>query len=139
MSEVSQEDLGIVREYKDGIAIIEIQPHGGCKSCAMHGVCGTPTQPIFHRIPTNADLQEGDRVTILVEPGTRVFSSLVLFLLPIVLMLIFYAIAKFALHTSENMAVLASILSLLVSLGIIKLIDKRFGPKLKITITGKAD
>lgn len=132
---IEQEDIGIVKSYENGIATIEVIPTGACDSCAINGICAGKDKKIEHKIPYDKPLKVNDRVEIEIKAADRVFSSFLVFLFPLIVMVIFYVLARYALGLAEKWGILISMLSLLLSGTILKIIDKN--TKLKIKIKGK--
>lgn len=133
------EDMAVVKEIRKGEVLIEIPKSESCDSCAAHGICHQADTPRQHWVRSDLLLEEGDYVRIFLSPALKITSSLIVFLLPVLVMLIFYLIPKFLIHTSENTAILISILSLGLSGLVIYLLDKSWGKKIKFEIIEKLD
>jgi positive regulator of sigma E activity len=131
------EDIAVVREVKDGKARVQLPETGNCKSCVMNGVCRQGHQLKSHWIETDIELKPGDLVRIFVAPALRIASSFIIFLLPIFVMLAVYLVFKYLFLSSENIAIMSSILSLGLSAFIIYLLDKIWGKKIKFEILEK--
>jgi positive regulator of sigma E activity len=134
-----KEDTAIVKECGDGYAVIEIQKTESCKSCGMNSICGKGASNSQCRVKTDILLNPGDRVKIYVSGGIRIISSLILFIFPILMMIIFYLIAKYVMHFTENFSILSSFLGLLLSGISIYLIDKKLADKVNIVIVEKVE
>ncbi|MDD3049846.1 MAG: SoxR reducing system RseC family protein [Candidatus Cloacimonetes bacterium] len=130
------EDTGIVKEIIGDCAVVELLVNSSCESCAMHGLCGGAKKVPIHKIKNDFNLKPGDKVELEISAGTKVFSSVILFLLPIVSMLLFYAIAK-AVGFSEDVSIIVSFAGLLASGIAIRYIDKAYQNKLNINIVRK--
>ncbi len=133
-------DSAIIKEVKNGKYLIEILRNGSCKSCGLNGVCAGESAPsITQWVDSPLKLETGTMVQVSIAPTTKLLSSFLIFIFPIILMIIFYAIAKFGFHLIENTSVLISLTSLLLSGFLIHLFDKTFGKKVKFIIEGKLD
>lgn len=130
-------DVAIVKKVEGDWVSLEIEQTDSCNSCAMHGICNTGDKKIIHKIKTNIQLQQGDKVRIFLEPSLRVLSSFLIFIFPILIMIIFYLASKFIIGLSENIAILISIISLLFSGLAIYILDKKIAKKLNFTIVEK--
>jgi len=67
----------------------------------------------------------------------RIFSSFVVFIFPILLMLSFYLISKYLFILNEDLSIVISLFGLLISGLFIYLIDKKFENKLSFKVTKK--
>jgi len=132
------EDIAVVKSISGRIATVEIIPSGSCDNCAIHGVCGGINKKTQHKIETDIHLNIGDKVLLEISPSTKVISSLVLFLMPIVIMLLFYIVPKLS-GATEDQAIMSSICSLILSALLIKLLDKVLAKKLAVDIIRKLE
>ena len=131
------EDIAIVSEVRGNEVLVEIPKSDSCDSCAAHGICSKGETTVTHWITTDLRVVKGDYVRLFIAPSLRIASSFIIFMLPVLVMLVFYLIPRFILHTSENISILISILSLGVSGLIIYYLDKSWGKKIKFEIVGK--
>jgi positive regulator of sigma E activity len=137
MENQSIEDIGIVTNVKKNVATVEIQKGGGCKSCSVSGICGGNEKTVVHKIQTDLELKEGDRVRLFVSSGVKLFSSFIVFIFPILMMIVFYLAGKYILSFNENFSILFSILGILVSGILIYIIDKKYANKIHFEIAEK--
>lgn len=130
------EDIAVVEEVSAGKVKVSLPQTDSCKSCAVHGFCHA-TEAEGHWVETDLPLQQGDKVKMFIAPGLRIASSFIIFLLPVIMMLVFYLVSKYLISLSENLCILISILSLGVSGFLIWQLDKIWGKKVKYEIVGK--
>ena len=133
-----QEDIAVVKSVKDKTVTIQIKKTDSCKSCSMKGICGTSSRPVEQKIQTDLELKVGDLVKVYLSPGVKIFSSFIVFIFPILLMILFYFLGKILLD-SENLAILFSFIGLLSSGIIIYFIDKKYAKKIHFEIVEKVD
>lgn len=133
----NEQEIAVVREIVAGGVIVEMIPNGSCDSCAAHGICGSGNKDVRHHIITELPLAIGDHVEVYIEPGIRILSSFLVFIFPIIDMVIFYVVAKIVFHLAELPAIGISMLGLLFSGIIIKLVDKKTANRLRFQIVGK--
>jgi positive regulator of sigma E activity len=131
MEDVTREDRGKVVEIKGRKVTVEICPASGCASC---GMCAGGNKSRFFTLDTNVPVKLGDEVMIRLYGGSEVVSSLILFLMPILFMIIGFVIAFFVFHLPEGKATLAGIAGLGVSFIAVKLIDYLYGKKIYMDI-----
>ncbi|MDP8269383.1 MAG: SoxR reducing system RseC family protein [Candidatus Tenebribacter davisii] len=131
------EDIAIVRKVEDNLVYVEIERSGSCEGCAVHGICNLNDKTIIHKIKTDRDLKVGDRIEIHIKPSLKIFSSFVVFIVPVLFMLCFYVMGKFLFKLSEDLSIVVSMLGLLLSGLIIYLIDKLYANKLNFKIIKK--
>ena len=136
-SQEMQGDKATVLEVYDGEILIEIQKGGSCKSCAMGGGCGGQDKSFRHRLKTDLKLEKGDIIEISISSGVKLLSSFIVFIFPVLAMILFYLLAKYAVQLPENFSILASFCGLLLSGLLIYLIDKKFADKIHFEILGK--
>ncbi|MCF7912631.1 MAG: SoxR reducing system RseC family protein [Candidatus Cloacimonetes bacterium] len=131
------EDIAIVQEVKDGKVLVKLPGSESCTSCAVHGICQAGDNLASHWIESDMDLQAGDKVKIFIAPALRIMSSIIIFLMPVVIMIFVYLAIKYPAGGSENLSILGSILSLGVSGVIIYFLDKKWIRKLRFEIVEK--
>jgi len=76
----------IVEVFKNNI-IVELKPHGGCKSCAMNSVCSTTGSGV-RRLdvnPSGFDAAPGDIAEIETPAKSVISAAFLLFILPLVI------------------------------------------------------
>lgn len=133
----NHEDIAVVRKIEENIVQVEIERTGSCEGCAVSGICNSNNKIILHKIKTDLKLKIGDKVQVNIAPSLRVFSSFVVFIIPIITMLSFYLISKYLFKLNEDLSIIISLLGLLLSGLFIYLIDKKFANKLSFKITKK--
>ena len=126
----NREAAEVIQLKADGV-VVKLLESEGCKSCVLGGVCNKNSKTFF--VKTSQSFANGDKVQVEVKPSVRVFSSFVVFILPVLVMLGSYGLAKIFL--TESTSVLVAILSLPVSFVIIKAIDKTYKDSLTVKIT----
>ncbi|MBN1327820.1 MAG: SoxR reducing system RseC family protein [Candidatus Cloacimonetes bacterium] len=135
---ISSEDIAEVKSSGKGFAVVILRRSDACKSCTMNAFCGSGKSEIEQKVETDLELKPGDRVKIYLEPGIKLLSSFIIFVIPIIAMLLFYLIAHFA-HLSEPLAISASFLGLLVSGIAIYILDKKFARKIHFEIIERVE
>jgi positive regulator of sigma E activity len=133
----AQEDRAEVIEIYEGEILIEIQKSGSCKSCAISGVCGGQDRSFRHRIKTDMKLEKGDIIEVSISSGVKLMSSFIVFIMPVLAMILFYFLAKYAVKLTEDFSILASFCGLLLSGILIYILDKKFASKIHFEIIGK--
>lgn len=134
---VDSTQIGVVKNYVNGVATILMDVQGGCSSCGMHGVCGTKNNCTEHIIETDIELEAGDKVIIYIDPAKRIYSALLLFIFPIVNLVIFYYIASMFFTESETYPIIFGFVGLVVAFIINRAIDRVFGKKITYVIASK--
>jgi positive regulator of sigma E activity len=131
------EDIAVVKKVEKDRVTVEIEAGGGCKSCAMHSLCGGDDKTIRHTITTDMNLSVDDKVRLHISPGVKILSSFIIFIIPILAMILFYLIGNYLLSFKEEFAIVFSFVGLLISGIFIYLIDKKFAKKVHIEIAEK--
>jgi len=135
MEEPHIEDRGKVVSVAGKTVRVEIERGGGCKTCAMHGLCFRQNTPAVFELTTELDLREGDHVSLEISPALRVTSALLIFAVPLVFLFMGYLVA--ARFLVESAAILASLLVSAASFFIVRICDKRMGASMDIRIGKK--
>jgi positive regulator of sigma E activity len=139
MTEVQEicEDTAIVVETTPDGVLVELEKNETCGSCSASLFCMGSGSTKRFKVKTSLDLQPGDRVVLNISSGTRLFSSFIVFIMPVLLMLIFYAVGRFLFSLNEQWSVFVSIMGLLVSFFLVIIIDRRVENKLNVEIADK--
>ncbi len=85
-------ETGYICDVKEGKAVLELTAGGGCKNCALNGVCttsGSDTRKL--ELPFGVlDLKRGDLVEIETSPRSRITAAFLVFIFPLILSFIAY-------------------------------------------------
>lgn len=128
-------DIGIVKATNGNMLTIEIARGGGCKSCAMNGLCGTGNTPIVLHLESMEHYMVGDRLIMEVAPSTRIMSAVIIFLFPLLLLFVTFIIASR--YFVELYSVLFALGSMIIAFMIVRLIDKKVAKAVNFRIGGK--
>ena len=139
MSEHNTEDRAVVKEVRGKKVVLETMKSGACDSCAAHALCAGQSRCMEIITESDIPLKKGDIVHVEVSAGIKLFSSFIIFVFPIIIMFAVYFLSKVLLNLSENYSVLITILSLLPSMLIIWLLDKKYAKKVHFEIIEKID
>ncbi len=131
------EDRAIVKEVRGKKIVLETMKSGACDSCAAHALCAGQSRCVEIITESDLPLKKGDVVHIEVSAGIKLFSSFIIFVFPIIIMFAAYFVSKVMLSLNENLCVLISILSLLPSMLIIRMLDKKYAKKVHFEIIEK--
>jgi len=129
------EETAIVVDIKNGKLLLETQRQSVCQSCSVKSGCGTSTiaKVVGNRssqfvVDKIMDVQIGDQVIVAIEENALVQGSLLIYLLPIIVMLVFGLMAELMFAT-ELFTILSSVLGLLVSVVAVRVVLSRSGLK----------
>ncbi|MCF7793272.1 MAG: SoxR reducing system RseC family protein [Candidatus Cloacimonetes bacterium] len=139
MEENKLEDAAVVIEVHDDFILVQMMKSGSCDSCGMSGLCHGKDRTVTHKIFTDKKYEVGDLLKVEVAPGLKIATSMLVFLVPILTMILFFAIASFGLHLSEPIAILSAFIGLILSGIVIYRIDRKFGKKIKFEIKEKVE
>ena len=129
------EDIGKVVAVNGSKIKIEIERGGGCKSCAMRGMCFAKNSPAVFELESDLALAEGDKVSLEIAPATRILGSITIFLVPVIFLFLGFIIASQWLGELASIGV--SFASMAASFLIVRWVDRRFGKQLDIRIGEK--
>ncbi len=132
-------EKGVVKSIENGVATVVVGRTGACDSCMISGMCMGKNKTIEHQIRTNIPLKPGDCVRIEIAPASRIASSFIVFIVPIIMMVVFYSVGRFLIHLEEVFSILVSIGGLLLSGIIIYMFDKLMSGKINVEIMEKLE
>ena len=139
MSEIEEleDEIAIVKEVFSDEVLVQIERKGACRSCSMNMLCMGRENKAEFRLKKELELQPGDRVKLLITPESRLISSFLIFIFPIIMMLIFFLTARYLIKLTETLSIFISLLGLLISAFIIKYVDKKCAGKIRVEIAEK--
>jgi len=121
------DETGIVCEVKEDFIKLLMKGSESCEGCTACSVDGGPQKRVL-TINENVDCELGDEVTVSIHPASPYISIFTLFVLPLILILVFYSLANRYLPISlvhrDVITVLAAIGGLVASFPAIKMVDK---------------
>ncbi|MFP4363988.1 MAG: SoxR reducing system RseC family protein [Spirochaetia bacterium] len=119
MKEIAQ-----VTEISDNLIKVKCGVSGSCKNCSS-GFCSVKDRIIEAKNPKNLELEEGDVVEVLVDPGKAVSSGFFVLILPLLAFIGAYLIGEFLLQIpSEGVNAVLGFLGLGAGFGIVFLVNK---------------
>ena len=79
-------DRGVVKEVDNDAAVVEVTPHDGCKSCRNQRVCCADgsTAPFRVKASNWVNAKPGDDVVLDMASSAVLFSTVVVFVLPLI-------------------------------------------------------
>jgi len=122
-------EQGKIVSITDGKIVIKMDTScEECHTCGAKHACGALVDDAGRRleIPVTEDmpdLHEGDRVALSFRAESRIFSAFIMFIFPLLFMIAGYFVG-FKLYSNEGTAILISIISLIISIGIVWGINK---------------
>lgn len=124
------EAAAVVTRVENGRVWIRSLQTSACGSCAQHGSCDAATLSKLlpareYAIDGSADLHPGDRVCVTIDDRSLLFSSIALYLVPLVLMLAGVMASELLLPKAigENWLPEIALASLLAAFGLIRRIQ----------------
>ena len=105
--------------------VIERNNPGACNGCRANLFCNMQNKSEI-TLETEDTFEIGDEVELLVSPQSRILSSFIVYIVPLLVLVIFYFISFELFNFSEIVSIVISFISLIVSFFIIKLFNKRF-------------
>ncbi len=133
---ISDDELGKVVYADQKIVKIERLALEGCKSCSMGSFCGTKNNPAL-TFKNTQDFKQDDIVVLHINSSIRLLSSFIIFILPIILITLFFIIAHYVIHLKESYSIIIAFSSIIPSALIIKLFDKYIAKNKSIQISKK--
>jgi len=137
MTAEASEDIGIVTTVVANKITVEIPKGGGCKSCSMHGICGTNSKPIILTFASDGTYKPGDKVIVSVSTGIKLLSTVIVYLLPLMALFAGFLIARSFMQ--ELGAVLIGFISLALSFLVVRWLDRKIGKHINFQLGGKCE
>jgi len=126
-------------KINDDIITLACGDSAGCGSCAAHGICGGAEERNFEA--WNADsleLEEGNRVEVLLPTGKTIGSAFMVMIFPLLLFfLFFYAAGLLIDNPGEGIRVLFGLAGIAAGFGFNFLINRKQNKKRMPVITKK--
>ncbi|MEE4310323.1 MAG: SoxR reducing system RseC family protein [candidate division KSB1 bacterium] len=123
-----ERERGKVVKISRGKAIIQMETCSECQTCGAKHACMSLSDNSARQIEVPVknrftQLEEGDHVELSFEPGSRILSAFLVFIVPILFMIAGYYVGFNVTH-SEGRSILASFAGLIIAFALIKLLNK---------------
>ena len=134
-------ELGKVINCKENIAKVRVIKHSACskcdRDCPLSNSKSHEQEEMIFEVNNNIKANPGDQVSIELEDKNLVFSSLIIYLMPILNMIIGYFFGqwfgiKYNLLTPEISGIFGTVLFLLLSYFLLKYINSKLKNNNKI-------
>ena len=121
------DEKGIVCEVKDDFIKLLMKGSEKCEGCTACTFDGSPQNRVL-TINEHVDCEVGDTVTVSIHPASPYISIFTLFVLPLILILVFYVMADkflpFTMNYRDILSVVFAIVGLIFSFPVIRIIDR---------------
>ncbi|HEX9970584.1 MAG TPA: SoxR reducing system RseC family protein [bacterium] len=120
-----ENEVGTIVKIKQGKMLIELNSGGQCNLCGAAEAC-VPVNDAGRKITlpySNTNLKVGNKVRIIIKPKIRIISAVMVFVIPILFLIIGYFIG-IKIFETENLAIVFSFVGLLLSFGLLWMINK---------------
>jgi len=114
------EQTGKVVLVKDGFAWVESERTSTCQSCSAKKGCGTSLldnvfgqKRLAIKTLNSRNSMVGDHVVIGIHESTLIKSSLLMYLMPLLMMFVFAFFAEYVFNVSELLTVLSGLIGLI--------------------------
>lgn len=117
-------DVGTVVDIREGNAVVEFSKSDACTTCKLKTFCFFQEGDITSLSMTNTlSAKVGDIVQFEILPQARILSSFLVFIVPILFLISTYFLCRSGIGLSENLSILLSLLSVVLSFLLVKIID----------------
>jgi len=129
------EEIGRVCEYgEEGTVRVEIEPAGGCHTCASRGAClPLGDRRMMTEAINSKGARPGDVVRIEMEPTSTLSAAFLLYIFPVVALFLGYALGAWT-TGEEGYGILAGLVMLALSFVLLRTLNplltrsRRFKP-----------
>lgn len=132
------EETALVLEVKGQHVLLETQRKSACQSCSVKSGCGTSTlskvvgkRSSQFAVDKTLDVKAGDQVIVAIDENALVQSSLLMYLLPMIVMLCAGILAEF-LFVAESITILSVLAGLIFSMFFVRYLLSRSSLKKSI-------
>ena len=136
MSSEQKYETGIVSKIATDTVVISRQDNGACGVCNIKSICSFKNQKEIVIDNTN-ELALNEEVDIIITPSQRMFSSFIVYLVPVFILFLLYYVFYGVLGLSESLSVLLSFLWIPISIVAIFFINKNASAKMRINVKKK--
>lgn len=121
-------EKGKVLETKNDFVTVEVKRSFECEGCNLESFCmkGNEDKTQFE-IANTLEAKKNDLVTFELNPRSRVLSSFLIFIMPLIILCMIYFITKNLLSFSENIAIVLSIAAWGLSFFLLKYFNSVLG------------
>ena len=126
-------EKGVVKSLHDSVVIVERTNIGSCKSCSIGSFCVMNDKSEIS-VESTDEFSIGDVVDLMINPAVRVWSALLIFILPVLFLILFYPLSFYTFGFTEGWSILISLICSGLSLFIVKFINNKYGKKFNISI-----
>ncbi len=119
----------MVKARQGNVYTLELGNTSGCHGCLLARVCGAQHKRV--QVRSDLGLSVGQKVGVEVKASDRILSSFVVFVVPVMLMIVFYFLGGLFLD-AESKQTIFSFLGLGLGGLLIKFIDKKAKIKVRI-------
>jgi sigma-E factor negative regulatory protein RseC len=134
-----EDEIAVIKEVNDDEVLLQVERKGACKSCGLNMLCMGRENRVEFRLKKTIPLKPGDRVRLEIKPASRMISSFLIFIFPILNMVLFFVLARYLFRFSENAAIFISLAGLLFSGVVIKIVDNKYADKISVVIVEKLE
>ncbi len=121
------QETGTIISIDGSKAVIQLDRGDSCDGCNVCHAFGESKMQL--EATNNIGAQVGDCVTVVVEPKQVVKSSMLIFMFPLLMMLLGYAVAvRFIPPFTEGVGIIGAFAALALAFCFIKISDKRRHP-----------
>ena len=126
-------EKGVVKSIHDSVVIVERTNIGSCKSCSIGSFCAMKDKSEIS-VESTDEFSIGDVVDLMINPAVRVWSALLIFILPVLFLVFIYPLSFYIFGFTEGWSILISLICSSLSLLIVKFINNNYGKKFYIRI-----
>ena len=116
-----------VKKIENDIATLVCGDTAGCGSCAAHGICGGASERSFEAWnKSGLELNEGDKVEVLLPTGRTIGSAFMVMIFPLLLFFVFFYAAPVIIRdAAEGLRVLFGVIGIAAGFGINFLLNRK--------------
>lgn len=133
-----EKEIGKIVNLEDGKAVVQLTAGSQCDHCGAKTICSSLSSAIRQiTVPSPEDVKIGDLVELVYKPSTRIASSLIVFIMPVLFMIAGYFVAVAIVQKSEGMGIIGSLFGIAAGIFLVwvfnrVLADKKdFSPYIK--------
>ena len=120
-----EHEYGTVLRSSHDRVTLQMEASEQCTTCSAKDACVTLGEETVRQLelPTTKKLCKGDRVTVGYEPGSRIASAFIVFILPILFLIIGY-FTGMQIFGTEGKSILTAFVVFILSFAIVRLFGR---------------
>ncbi len=130
------EEVGVVKDIRDGKMVVEIERKSACSSCRMCAM-SCEGEKIGLELENSIGAVNGDKVVLDLPGSSILFASVLVYAVPLAFFMMGMAAGNHIFGGDQALVLVCGIMFMAVGFFIVKLVDKKLGSSGSINIKAR--